>query len=96
MGMSGGYALHHRPQSLLETRDILMRTKLHAMQQTNKRTILSQRDQLKSSMNNTNYSALGVGFYKPEVLQQTELVLPQLEATQARLYRHPANLLKAA
>jgi len=33
-----------------------MRTKLHAMQQANKKLILSQREQLKSSMQQTSYS----------------------------------------
>lgn len=69
MGSSGGFVLpSQRPQSLLETRDLFMRTKLHAMQQTNKKLILSQREQLKTSMmNHTNYSALGgtTGFYNP-------------------------------
>jgi hypothetical protein len=40
-----------RASSLLETRELLLRSRLQSMQKTNKQMIINQREQLKTSMN---------------------------------------------
>jgi hypothetical protein len=62
-----------------------MRNKMHAMQQTNKKIILSQREQLKSSMQKTGMSM--------QLSQGGEsVVLPQVEAIAAPRAFKNANL----